>query len=109
MALSGEPAGPRNDTPAGECPGPGGARSVAVGAGEAFIQGLRGLLFHGGLEDPKGRVWGKWAGSGARAKGPERQMSPISVLPLAGLRQLGTSQSGRMGWGPGHSGAGLAF
>lgn len=33
------------------------------------------------------------------AKGPERQMSPISVLPPAGPRPLGTSQSGRTSWG----------
>lgn len=76
---------------------------MSVGAGEAFIQGPHGLLLHRGLEAPEGRVWGKWAGDGAGrgagAKGPERRMSPISVLSLAGLRQLGTSQSGKMGWG----------
>lgn len=96
----------RSHIPAREClahTGPGLGQRVAVGVGEAFIQGARGLLFHRGLEAPEGRVWGKWAGDragrGAGAKGPERQMSPISVLPLAGLRQLGTSQSGRTGWG----------
>lgn len=38
-----------------------------------------GMLFLPGLEAPAGRLWGEWVGAGAQ--GPERQMSPISVLP----------------------------
>lgn len=62
-----------------------------------LTQGQRCLLFR--------RVWrllqeeSGESGWGGGAKGPERQMSPISVLPLVGLRQLGTSQGGRTGWG----------
>lgn len=36
-------------------------------------------VFLPGLEAPAGRLWGEWVGAGAQ--GPERQMSPISVLP----------------------------
>ena len=44
-----------------------------------LTQGGPGMLFLPGPETPAGRLWGEWAGAGA--KGPERQMSPISVLP----------------------------
>lgn len=61
-------------------PGPGWGGS---GGGEhsraALTQGEPDLLSLPALEAPAERLWGEWAGAGA--KGPERQMSPISVLP----------------------------
>lgn len=45
----------------------------------ALTRGEPDLLSLPALEAPAERLWGEWAGAGA--KGPERQMSPISVLP----------------------------
>lgn len=61
-------------------------RAAARGWGGGEVEGKKaglapgghGMLFLPGLEAPAGRLWGEWAGAGA--KGPERQMSPISVL-----------------------------
>lgn len=68
----------RNGEQVWPCVGVGGGVGVE-GTRTVLTQGEHGLLFLPGLEAPAGRLWGEWVE--VAAKGPERQMSPISVLP----------------------------